>query len=31
MIPHSLVKRSLAILHDFVAVAACWFMAYWLR
>ncbi len=31
MIPHSLVKRFLAILHDLVAVAACWFMAYWLR
>ena len=31
MISHSLVKRSLAILHDLVAVAACWFLAYWLR
>ncbi len=31
MISHSLVKRSLAVLHDLVAVAACWFLAYWLR
>ena len=31
MIPHSLVKSSLAILHDLVAVVACWFLAYWLR
>ena len=26
-----LAKRTLAILHDLAAVAACWFIAYWLR
>ncbi len=31
MIPHSFVKRSLAVLHDLAAVAFCWYLAYWLR
>lgn len=31
MIPHVFFKRTLAILHDLVAIAACWFLAYWLR
>ena len=26
-----LAKRTLAVLHDLVAVAVCWFVAYWLR
>ncbi|MDR3221091.1 MAG: polysaccharide biosynthesis protein, partial [Candidatus Accumulibacter sp.] len=31
MITHLLVKRLLVMLHDFVAVAVCWLLAYWLR
>ena len=31
MIPRLLAKRTLAVLHDLTAVAACWFLAYWLR
>ena len=31
MISHLLAKRTLAVMHDLVAVAVCWFLAYWLR
>ena len=31
MITHVLLKRTLVLLHDFVAVAVCWWLAYWLR
>ncbi|MDR1936552.1 MAG: polysaccharide biosynthesis protein [Candidatus Accumulibacter sp.] len=31
MITHLLVKRALVLAHDFVAVAVCWLLAYWLR
>ena len=31
MISPLFAKRTLAVLHDLVAVAACWFLAYWLR
>ncbi len=31
MIPHLLAKRTLAVVHDLVAVVVCWFAAYWLR
>lgn len=31
MSPPLNVKRTLAIVHDLVAVAVCWFLAYWLR
>lgn len=27
----TIAKRLLAVLHDLVAVAVCWFIAYWLR
>ena len=28
---HLYTKRSLAVAHDFAAVAVCWFVAFWLR
>ncbi|GHU34680.1 nucleoside-diphosphate sugar oxidoreductase [Betaproteobacteria bacterium] len=31
MIIHLLARRMLVMLHDFVAVALCWWLAYWLR
>jgi len=31
MTPHLLAKRTLAVVHDMVAIVACWFAAYWLR
>jgi FlaA1/EpsC-like NDP-sugar epimerase len=31
MITHVLLKRTLILLHDCVAVAVCWWLAYWLR
>jgi FlaA1/EpsC-like NDP-sugar epimerase len=31
MINHLLLKRTLVLLHDFAAIAACWCLAYWLR
>jgi FlaA1/EpsC-like NDP-sugar epimerase len=29
--PHLLLKRALVLLHDFVAILVCWWLAYWLR
>ncbi|MDR2452908.1 MAG: polysaccharide biosynthesis protein [Candidatus Accumulibacter sp.] len=31
MIKQLLLKRSLVLLHDFVAIVVCWCLAYWLR
>ncbi len=31
LIPSWFIKRTLVVLHDLVAVAGCWFVAYWLR
>jgi FlaA1/EpsC-like NDP-sugar epimerase len=31
MIIHILARRMLVMLHDFIAIAVCWWLAYWLR